>query len=246
MSDASNDAAQICPGKVPRALAVLALVLMLGACQHEERRTFEGLTEGDYVRLALPAGGSLSMLEVKPGAMVAQGAPVFSLVEARELAEYRDASKHLAEMKQSGTSSGRADDKALEGLKARVAQAEWLIASKSAKAPVAGVVVETLFAKGDWVPAGAPVVAILPADGIKVRFSVPLDVAGQLHHGRDVTITCGRCEQPVRATVSYVSPFAEPGTEVRGMETLRYIVEARPASGQAALLRPGEAVNVIL
>jgi HlyD family secretion protein len=111
---------------------------------------------------------------------------------------------------------------------------------------VGGLVVETLFSRGDWVPAGAPVVAILPADGIKVRFSVPPDVAGRLHHGREVTITCGHCQQPVRAKVSYVSPFAEPATEARATENLRYLVEARPVSGQAALLRPGETVNVIL
>lgn len=241
-----NEDTQLRLGRAGRALAVLALVAILGACQHEERRSFEGLTEGDYVRLALPAGGSLSTLEVEPGAVVKQGAPVFSLVEDRELAEYREASKRLAEMKQTGSDSNRSDAREIEGLEAQVAQAQWLIASKSAKAPVGGTVVETLFAKGDWVPAGAPVVAILPADGIKVRFSVPLDVAGRLQHGREVTITCGNCGQPVQARVSYVSPFAEPGTEIRGMETLRYLVEARPAPGQAALLRPGEAVNVIL
>ena len=246
MSDALDDAVRIRLGKVPRVLMALALALMLGACQHEERRSFEGLTEGDYVRLALPAGGSLSQLEVKPGAVVAEGAPVFSLVEAQELAEYREASKHLADMKRADKSGGHANDQARQGLEARVAQAEWLIASKSANAPVGGVVVETLFSNGDWVPPGAPVVAILPADGIKVRFSVPLDVAGQLQHGRNVTITCGRCKEPVRATVTYVSPFAQAGTGIRGLDTLRYVVEVRPGPGQAALLRPGEAVNVIL
>lgn len=241
-----HDTVRIWLGKTPRALTALALVVMLGACQHEERRSFEGLTEGEYVRLALPAGGSLSQLEVKPGAVLAEGAPVFSLVEAQELAEYREASKNLADLKRADKSRGQSNDQARQGLEARVAQAEWLIASKSANAPVGGVVVETLFSNGDWVPANAPVVAILPADGIKVRFSVPLDVAEQLEHGRDVTITCGRCKQPVRATVTYVSPFAQPGTGARSLETLRYVVEARPGPGQSALLRPGEAVNVIL
>ena len=243
MSDALRDALRI---RALRALTALSLVLMLGACQHEERRSFEGLTEGEYVRLALPAGGSLSSLDVKPGAVVAEGAPVFSLVEAQELAEYREASKHLADMKRADKSGGNKDEKALEGLEARVAQAEWLIASKSANAPVGGVVVETLYSNGDWVPPNAAVVAILPADGIKVRFSVPPDVAGQLNHGRNVTITCSRCEQPVRATVTYVSPFAQQGSEVLGIETLRYLVEVRPDAGQAETLRPGEAVNVIL
>jgi len=246
LRDASNNTVRIRLGMAPRALVALALVLTLGACQHEERRSFEGLTEGDYVRLALPAGGSLSTLDVKPGAVVKEGAPMFSLVEERELTEYREASKHLADMKRANKSGDRTDEQALAGLEARVAQAQWLIASKSAHAPVGGVVVETLFANGDWVPPNAPVVAILPANGIKVRFSVPPDVAGQLHHGRNVTITCGRCEQPVRATVTYVSPFAQPGTGTPGPETLRYAVEVRPGPEHAALLRPGEAVNVIL
>lgn len=149
-------------------------------------------------------------------------------------------------MKRANKSGERADAQALEGLEARVAQAQWLIASKSAHAPVGGVVVETLFANGDWVPPNTPVVAILPANGIKVRFTVPPDVAAQLQHGRNVTITCGRCEQPVGATVTYVSPFAQPGTEVPSLDALRYVVEVRPAPRQAALLRPGETVNVIL
>jgi multidrug resistance efflux pump len=226
--------------------SALLLVVLLGGCQHEERRTFEGLAQGDYVRLALPAAGSLSNLEVKPGTVVSAGAPVFSLVEADELAGYRDASRHLAQMQRAGKNGGRADSMALDSLKAEVAQAEWLVSSKSASAPVGGVVTETHYSKGDWVPAGAPVVAILPANAITVRFSVPMDVANQLQQGRDVTITCARCKQPVKATVTYISPFAQPGTEAGGLDALRYMVEARPRSGQAQWLRPGEALSINL
>jgi HlyD family secretion protein len=111
---------------------------------------------------------------------------------------------------------------------------------------VSGVVTETLFSKGDWVPAGAPVVAILPVNGITVRFSVPLEVASHIQQGREVTITCTHCKQPVKATVTYVSPFAQPGTEAQSLDALRYLVEARPGSGQAASLRPGEAVSINL
>ena len=72
----------------------------------------------------------------------------------------------------------------------------------AASAPVSGVVIETLYAKGDWVPAGAPVLVILPVDKIKVSFEVPLAVAVHLQNGRGVTLVCAQCDEPVRATIT--------------------------------------------
>jgi len=39
-----------------------------------------------------------------------------------------------------------------------LAQAQWRVTQKSQGAPVAGLVVDTLYRPGEWVPAGAPVV----------------------------------------------------------------------------------------
>lgn len=36
-------------------------------------------------------------------------------------------------------------------------RADWALAPKSVRSPVAGLVQDTLFYQGDWVPAGSPV-----------------------------------------------------------------------------------------
>lgn len=49
-----------------------------------------------------------------------------------------------------------------EAAKAVLAQAKWKLDQKTVAAPVAGVVDDTLYVKGEWVPAGSPVVSLLP------------------------------------------------------------------------------------
>jgi HlyD family secretion protein len=90
------------------------------------------------------------------------------------------------------------------------------------------------------------VVTILPVDKITVRFAVPLGVATHLQNGRNVTLICDRCGTPVRATVTHVSPFAQQESQTDSIDSLRYMVEARPDPAQAALLKPGQPVTVVL
>ena len=52
-------------------------------------------------------------------------------------------------------------------------QAEWNLSQKSPMAPQSGLVFDTLFEIGELVPAGTPVVVLLPASGRKARFYVP-------------------------------------------------------------------------
>lgn len=225
-------------------LVVLAVVAVLAGCKREDVRSFQGVTEVEYVRLTAPHSGNLVTLSVKPGARVSEGAPVFSVVEAEDVSAHKDAAQRLARLQKQGK-GGPPDPKAMDSLKTEVAETEWKLSQKSANAPSDGVVIETLFSKGDWVPAGAPVVAILPVDKIKVRFEVPLEVAAHLQHGRSVTLICNDCEETVEATIIYVSPFAL-GDGEKDPAALRYMVEARPKASQAAMLKPGLPVTVIL
>ena len=222
----------------------LAVVAALAGCKREDVRSFQGVTEVEYVRLAAPHSGNLATLSVKPGTRVSEGTPVFSIVEAEDISTHKDAAQRLARLEKQPKGTA-ADPKAVDSLKTEVAEAQWKLSQKSANAPSDGVVVETLYAKGDWVPAGAPVVAILPVDKIKVRFEVPLAVAAHLQHGRSVTLVCQGCEETVEATIIYVSPFALADGE-KDPESLRYVVEVRPKAAQAALLKPGLPVTVIL
>jgi multidrug resistance efflux pump len=223
-------------------LFAMLLVVATAGCMREELRSFRGVTEGEVVRLAAPVTGNLSSLNVEAGATVTEGTKLFSQAEAGEISAHENAAKRLDQVEHGR--NRRIDE--IEGLKAEVAEAEWKLMLKSASAPVSGVVTETLYAKGDWVPAGAPVLVILPVDKIKVSFEVPLAVAAHLQSGRGVTLVCAQCEKPVQATITYISPFATAETSMGENPELHYRVEARPVPQQAALLKPGQSITVNL
>ncbi|MFO1207360.1 MAG: HlyD family efflux transporter periplasmic adaptor subunit [Burkholderiales bacterium] len=131
--------------------------------------------------------------------------------------------------------------------RAALAQADWRLSQKSVTAPAAALVHDTLFVQGEWVPAGAPVVSLLPPGNIKIRFFVPEGDVGRLRVGDKVRIACEGCE-PVGAVVSYVAPQAEYTPPViYSRETrskLVFLVEARPAPADATRLKPGQPVDV--
>ena len=228
-----------------RGVVVLVIGSLVTACQLEDVRIFQGYAQGETIRLSAPYAGNLSNLAAKRGATVTEGTTLFSLADEREVAAHDAARKQLAELQTRRPGPAR-DTEEIERLKTQVAQTELKLAQKSANAPADAVVVETLYAQGDWVPAGSPVVAILPVDNITVRFVVPLAVAAHLQNGRSVTLICEPCGTPVRATVTHVSPFAQPQSQTEGMEALRYMVEVRPNPAQASLLKPGQPVTVVL
>lgn len=226
-------------------LAVLAIAVLAAACQHDDVRSFQGYAQGETIRLSAPYSGNLSKLAVKSGTKVNEGTTLFSLADESEIAAHDAAKDRLAQLQTRLRGPAR-DTAEIERLKTQVAQTQLKLAQKSAEAPADAVIVETLYAQGDWVPAGAPVVTILPVDKITVRFAVPLSVASHLQNGRSVTLICERCGMPVRATVTYVSPFAQPESQTEDLDALRYMVEARPDPAQAALLKPGQPVTVVL
>jgi HlyD family secretion protein len=240
VSDASSSRIGLLRGGV-----VLAIAALAAACQHEDVRSFQGYAQGETLRLSAPYSGNLSNLAAKRGAKVTEGTTLFSLADESEIAANNAAKERLAEFQTRRRGPAR-DPAEIERLKTQVAQMQLKLAQKSANAPADAVVIDTLFAQGDWVPAGAPVVTILPVDKIRVRFAVPLAVASHLQNGHSVTLICAPCGAPVRATVTYISPFAQPESQAEGLEALRYMVEARPNPAQAALLKPGQPVTVVL
>jgi HlyD family secretion protein len=227
-------------------ITAMLLAVAMAACTREDLRSFRGVTEGEVIRLAAPVAGNLSSLEVRRGTAVAEGTRLFSQADAAEISAHADAAKRLDETEHvRGKQSASAADE-IARLKAEVAQTQWKLLLKSASAPVSGVVTETLYSKGDWVPAGAPVLSILPTDRIKVNFEVPLAVAARLQNGRAVTLLCEQCGVPVRATITYVSPFATAASSTGASQELHYRVEARPVPDQATLLKPGQSITINL
>ena len=131
----------------------------------------------------------------------------------------------------------------LEAAKASLAQAAWRLEQKSVAAPVAGLVHDTYFVEGEWVPAGRPVAALLPPGNVKVRFYVPEAALSSLALDKESQVRCDGCPAAVTAKVSYVSAQAEFTPPViyskESRTKLVFLVEARLE--QASKLRPGPA-----
>jgi HlyD family secretion protein len=131
-----------------------------------------------------------------------------------------------------------------------LAQADWRLRQKSVAAPVEGSVVDTLFVLGEWVPAGAPVVSLLPPANVKVRFFVEESRLGSLHIGQEIAIACDGCGAAVRAPITFIAPQAEYTPPVIYSKDSRaklvFLVEARPAPQDAVRLHPGQPVDVTL
>lgn len=154
-----------------------------------------------------------------------------------------------AQLRQAQMPVGRdAERKAAEGdleaAKAALAQAAWRLEQKSVAAPAAGLVHDTYFVEGEWVPAGRPVVALLPPGNVKVRFYVPEAALSSLAIGKEVQVRCDGC-QTIVAKVSYTSAQAEFTPPVlyskESRTKLMFLVEARL---EGSNLRPGQPVDV--
>jgi HlyD family secretion protein len=144
----------------------------------------------------------------------------------------------------------RAAESEVAAAREALAQADWKLRQKTVAATVSGMVTDTNFTRGEWVAAGAPVVALLPPENVKVRFFVPETRLGAVRVGQGVELACDGCPAKIAATVSFVSPQAEFTPPViysrENRSKLVFLVEARPAREDAAKLHPGQPVDVVL
>ncbi|HUF20265.1 MAG TPA: HlyD family efflux transporter periplasmic adaptor subunit [Burkholderiales bacterium] len=235
-------------------MLVIAAAMAAG-CSQQEVRSFEGHAEAEYVRVAVPLSGSLAHLNVHRGAAVREGEMLFSLDDRKELAAHRIAEDRLqhartrleeAQRRPQQPSAIESAEAALNALQAELSQIGWRLRQKSVKAPKGGVIVDTLYDEGEWVPAGSAVVSMLSPETMKVRFYVPPQVVGSLRHGQTVRLRCEGCELEMAAQIVYVSSIAEQNAGQGANVDLRFLVEVRPAGEAGVQLRPGSMVEVVL
>ncbi len=133
---------------------------------------------------------------------------------------------------------------------AALAKAEWDLAQKRQVAPKTGFVFDTLYREGEWVPAGRPVVVLLPPDHIKVRAFVSQARLGAIKLGDTVQVMVDGVPGSIPGKVSYVSPKAEytpPVLYSQGnREKLVFLIEVLFDQAAAVNLHPGQPVDVRL
>jgi len=136
----------------------------------------------------------------------------------------------------------------VKALAATLARAEWDLSQKNQAAPEAGLVYDTLYREGEWVPAGRPIVVLLPPRNIKVRAFVPEGLVGSIHSGDTVSVTVDGVPAPFMGKVSFISPQAEYTPPViYSRETrskLVFMIEAVFDPKTASRLHPGQPVDL--
>jgi len=174
-----------------------------------------------------------------------------ALLAARE----RDAARvrELQAERATAADAARADEIAAAAAEARgsdadLALARWHEAQKQRAAPSDALVFDTLYRVGEWVPAGSPVLALLPPGAVKVRFFVPQPLLPRIVVGRQVAVSCDGCPAGLAARISFVSPQAEYTPPLiysnQSRSKLVFRVEAEPLG--EPVLKPGQPVDVRL
>jgi HlyD family secretion protein len=131
---------------------------------------------------------------------------------------------------------------------AALARAEWELGQKRQQSPKTGLVFDTLYREGEWVPAGRPVVVLLPPENIKVRAFVSETRLGTIHPGDDAQIALDGVPRRFTGKVGYISPRAEYTPPViysqESRDKLVFMVEVVFDPPTAAELNPGQPVDV--
>lgn len=124
--------------------------------------------------------------------------------------------------------------------------AEINLQRRTILAQTSGRIEEVFHYPGEFVPIGAPVVSLLPKDGLKVRFFVSQSELPKLKIGQVVNIKADGNKTAIPAKISYIASQAEYTPPViysaRSREKLVFLIEATLPTD--ANLHPGLPVDV--
>jgi HlyD family secretion protein len=241
--------------------SILALALILAGCNNGKEPTFQGWMEAELIFVGPDEAGRIETLSVREGDQVEQRSPLFTVDSDLQLADVamqeaavknaQIAYDRAKELLRTQTGTQRAFDEAEAALRtaqARLNSAQTRMTRRKMSSPVAGSVQQIYYRGGELVPAGKPIVALLPPANLKVRFFVPEAMLPKLSIGEPVTISCDGCDKGLTAKISFIarsSEFTPP--VIYSMEErskLVFLIEARPQRPER--LRVGQPVSVML
>jgi HlyD family secretion protein len=234
-------------------------MLALAACSKPPDRGFQGWVEADLIFVSPDEAGRVDTLSVREGEVIELGAPLFAVDPQLQQADVDMAKASVTnatlafERAQTLVKTSAGTQKTLEDAeatlrtaRARLNSAETRLARRKMASPVTGSVQQIYYRPGEVVPAGRPVVSILPPGNIKIRFFVPETVLPKVALGNDVTVHCDGCKADVPAKVTFISRSAEFTPPViysqEERSKLVYLIEAR--TGSPGELRVGQPVDV--
>jgi HlyD family secretion protein len=244
-----------------RIVLALAAALVLAGCGNGKEPTYQGWVEAELIFVGPDEQGRIETLSVREGDQATLRAPLFTLDADLQLA---DVAMQEAAVKNAQIAYDRARDllrtqvgtqkafddaeAALRTAQARLNSAQTRLARRKMTSPVTGSVQQIYYRAGELVPAGKPIVALLPPGNLKVRFFVNEATLPKLKIGEPVTVGCDGCASGIVAKVSFIartSEFTPPVIySLEERSKLVFLIEARPERPE--LLRVGQPVSVSL
>jgi HlyD family secretion protein len=244
------------------ALALLAaLLLVLAGCDNNKEPTFQGWVEAELIFVGPDETGRVETLSVREGDQVVLQQPLFTVDPDLQLADVAmqeaavknarqayDRAVQLAKT-QAGTQKTLEDaEAALRTAQARLNSAQTRLTRRKVFSPVAGTVQQIYFRGGELVPAGKPILAILPPGNLKIRFFVNEAMLPKIKLGDTIGVSCDGCEAGITAKVSFIarsSEFTPPVIySMDERSKLVFLIEARTTTPER--LRVGQPVSVTL
>jgi HlyD family secretion protein len=245
-----------------RSVPAMALAaLLLAGCNGAGDPGAQGWVEAERLFVGPDDPGRVETLAVREGDKVEQGVPLFSVDDALQQADVAQVTATVTNMQRNverarellKTSAGtqKAYDDAQQAVReaeARLNSAKTRLARRKVASPATGTIQQIYFRPGEMVPAGRPVVALLPPGNVKIRFFVAEALLPTISLGDTVTVRCDGCAPDLAARVSFISRTAEYTPPViyslEERAKLVFLIEARPQHPES--LRVGQPVSVLL
>lgn len=241
-------------------MLVLATVALAG-CDSSNDRVLQGWVEAELIFVSPDEQGRVETLKVREGDHVTKGDLLFTVDDDLQKADVvvrntavvnaQQSFDRAKELLKSAAGTQKTYDDAEAALRQAKANLEWSqtrLARRDAHSPGDATVEQIYFRPGETVPAGKPVVALLPPGNLKIRFFAPQAVLPEIKYGETVGISCDGCDKDLKAKISFVARSAEfTPPVIYSMEErakLVFLIEARPEHPEK--FRVGQPVTVTL
>jgi multidrug efflux pump subunit AcrA (membrane-fusion protein) len=147
------------------------------------------------------------------GALSGRDADMAYAAEAQAQAAYDVARQHAESMSKT---TQLTDKESAQGLltsaQGRFENAEAQVDYANLRSPIAGVVTDRPLFPGETAPAGTPVITIMDTSALLAKLHIAQATAQKLSLGHKAEVTVPGVEDPVEASVSFISPALDPGS----------------------------------
>ncbi len=242
------------------AAAVGLLALVLAGCNKIDNG-YQGWIEANLIFVAPDEVGRVQTLSVNEGDTIKTGDALFTVdddLQQADLAQVKASLKNAQQtfdrasmLLKTGAGTQKDFDAAeavLRDAQARLNSVQTRLSRRGVFSPVDGTVQQIYFRPGEMVPAGRPVLSLLPPGNIKVRFYVPESVLPSIAYGEEIGVTCEGCAGGLTARVSFIakqSEFTPPVIySLDERAKLVFLIEALPQ--KPGDFRVGQPVGVTL